>query len=529
MEADYILNYDVLSVARETDVYLMARIKAGPVQNDRPRSPLNLSVVLDRSGSMSGDKIAHVKQATQFLIQHLGANDTFSLVTYDDHVKVEVPPMPVVHKDAIKQAIQKITPGGSTNLSGGWLQGCQLVAERIQEGANSRVMLLTDGLANVGIIDNKRLAAMARSKREEGISTTTIGVGLGFNEDLLVQMASEGGGAFYFIDNPDRAPIIFSEELQHLLHVVGQNLIITLKLESSVTMVRQLNAYPSDQKEGSVTFRLSDLYADEIKTLMLQLHIPALETLGPVQVATLYFDYDELLEESAIHRRLELPIRVNVVPEDQQALPNPEVTRSALLLRAARTRDEAIQQADSGNFAAAQKLLRGMAEEIKTFGLDDKELQAEHNLLQDEAMDMEIGEDRYDSYTRKMGTAISYSKSFTGTSSVVNFALRNQMKTSRTAIERNGDVPTTIAWNQLLRALSDDKLTIGRARDNDIVLDEEPISRHHCELVRENNVWYLVDLKSTNFTFANGGRVIDRFRLSVGDVVTVGTTLFTFS
>src|SRR5438093_8649880 len=101
MEADYVLDYDVLSLAHEHHLYLLARIKAGTTPADRKRRPLNLSVVLDRSGSMAGEKLEYVKQAAQFLVQHLAAVDRFSLVTYNEAVGVNITPTNAVHKDQI--------------------------------------------------------------------------------------------------------------------------------------------------------------------------------------------------------------------------------------------------------------------------------------------------------------------------------------------------------------------------------------------------------------------------------------------
>ena len=227
IEAKYTLDYDVLSITRHHTLYLLACIKAHADPQAAERSPLNLSVVLDRSGSMEGSKLAYVKEAAQFLVCQLGVQDCFSLVTYDSTVAVPVAPTRVVHKDQINQTIQAIHAGGQTNLSGGWLQGCELVDEGIgyrpeprslkprtrwlpnrreqslAQAQVNRVLLLTDGLANRGVTDPHRLALIARQKHEEGVHTTTIGVGTQFNEDLLVHMASEGGGNFYFIDNPD--------------------------------------------------------------------------------------------------------------------------------------------------------------------------------------------------------------------------------------------------------------------------------------------------------------------------------------
>jgi Ca-activated chloride channel homolog len=533
MEADYVLDYDVLSMAREHHLYLLARIKAGATPSASKRRPLNLSVVLDRSGSMAGDKLAYVKKATQFLVQHLSAADRFSLVTYNEAVAVNIAPTNATVKDQINHTIQAINAGGMTNLSGGWLQGCQLVAEGVTDGHSKRVLLLTDGLANEGVTDGSRLASMARHKREEGVTTTTMGVGMDFNEDLLTRMAAEGGGAFYFIDNPDQAPRIFAEELQDLLNVVGQNLTITLSLSHQVRMVRQLNAYPSQQTDNHIAFTLGDLYSEEIKLLLLELSIPALGKLGTVEVARLRFDYDELGEDRVTHRTLELPITINASADGdaERQSPNAEVVKTALLLRAARAREDAIRHADAGNFEEARKVLSDMADDIERSHLDDQQLQSEHNMLREEAIDMEMGSERYDSHTRKVGTSkVHYgsTRTFMRAASESQ-ALHSRLKSSRPALERDQDAPKAVTWKRETLDLMADRVRIGRSDDNDIVIPEDEVSRYHCEIVRDGDDLFLDDLNTPNGTYANGGRVQGRFRLSAGDIVTVGSWLFRFT
>jgi Ca-activated chloride channel family protein len=532
MQADYVLDYDVIAASREHHLFLAARIQGGPPPESFQRRPLNLSVVLDRSGSMSGDKIDYVKKAAKILVQHLGAKDRFSLVAYDDVVTVEVAPDAPTHKDPINRAIDALTARNSTNLSGGWLQGCQLVAEGKADGQVNRVLLLTDGLANQGITDPRRLASMARQKREEGVTTTAMGVGMDFNEDLLREMASEGGGAFYFIDNPDRAPSIFAEELQDLMSVVGQNLVITLALTGEdVRMVRQLNTYPSEAAGREITFRLGDLFADEVKALLLELFIPALKTLGRVEVARLRFEYDEMGEETATHRVIELPIFVNAVSDEESAgaEPNPEVVKPALLLKAARAREEAIRHADQGDYGKAQTVLKEAADDIQVAGLADRDLQTEHNMLREEAVDMEFGPQRYDAHTRKAQTTKAYTSERYMRFAAEKAGQHASMKAARQAIERGGGTPTTVRWDGEARDLAGiDRLTIGRAADNDVMLMEDEVSAHHCQIAREGDNLFLEDVGSKNGTYANGGRVTGRFRLSAGDVVTVGATLFEF-
>lgn len=548
MKADYVLDYDVLVAARDYRLYLLARIKAKPMPASG-RPPLNISVVLDRSGSMRGDKLEYVKNATQLLVQRLGASDRFSLVVYDQEIETIIPPGPVSHKDEINRIVQGIRHGWGTNLSGGWLRGCQHVSEGITEelddsrqgraaipllpgqdaeagGQVNRVLLLTDGLANLGITDPGRLTAMARQKREEGITTTTMGVGLDFNEDLLVQMASQGGGAFYFIDDPDQAPHIFAEELGDMQTVVGQNLIITLTPAPGVRFVRQLHAYPKDERDHKITFHLGDLHADETKQLVLELQVPGLEESGEAELARLRFDYDELREGGVTHQTIEVPIAVNVVPEDdfEEQAPDADVVKATLLLRAARAREEAVRHADHSDFRQAADTLTGMADAINEANLDDGELQAEHDMLREDAVDMEL---RYDARVRKTETA-TMQLADRPTRRGSTQRLRGRLKSSRDAMERHGKTPKVIRWRRRMLHLDMDLLRIGRAKDNDIVIPDNSVSKYHCQIVRDGDSLYLIDLNSTNGTFANGGLVGSRFRLSVDDVMSVDSWLFWF-
>jgi Ca-activated chloride channel family protein len=527
MKADFVLDYNLFAVERAEHVYLLARIQADAPPDTGDRHPLNLSLVLDRSGSMQGDKLGYIQQAAQFLVQRLGAADRISIVSYNDQVTVDVPAQPVIEKDRINAVIKKLFASGMTNLSGGWLQGCQLVAENTADGQVNRVLLLSDGLANRGVTDTMRLETMTRQKRAEGITTTTMGVGLDFNEDLLTRMAKEGGGAYYFIDNPDQAPAIFEEELRGLLNVVGQNLTITLMPTREVQMTRQLNAYPTEKSGDAVIFRLGDLFADELKTLLIELSVPALKDLGQVEVARLRFDYDELGEGNVTHRTIELPVWVNIVSADQagERLRDPDVARTALLLEAARAREEAIKYADQGEFDQASQILSQTAARMGASA--DPEVQKQHDMLREEAIDMELGEQRYTAYERKSSATKSFYTSSDPLDATQSILLHNRLKRARPAVERKGKTPVKIVWRNGSIILKE-KVEIGRANDNDIVIADPSVSSYHCVIVQQDGDYFLHDLNSTNGTYANGGRVEGHFRLSEGDVMTVGSQLFIF-
>lgn len=523
MQAEFALDYDVLTVERSQKVYLMARLISGPAPEHRQRRPLNLSLVIDRSGSMAGDKIAYTRQAAQFLVQNLSSKDLLSVVAYHGDVEVLFPPEPVVNKDAIGQRIAAITTGSMTNLSGGWLEGCNLVAQNLDQDHMNRVILMTDGLANRGITSRRQLVALAQQKYEGGVSTTTMGLGEDFNEDLLVALADAGGGAFYFIESPEVAPLIFDEELRGLLSIVGQNLTVTINPTEHVTQIKQLNAYPEQVIARQMSFRLGDVFGDEVKALVLELTIPALNTIGEHHVAMLRFEYDEITEHGTQHQVHEMPVLVNIAPPGELPQPNRDVQQSVLLLQAASARRTAIDAADKGQYQEASAVLRAAAEAIDHTGIDDAQLAEEREALQKQADDMERGAERYDDYSRKtMYTQAIYTMTdrHEGTQMLRTRELGREFRAQVT--QKPGVTPAVLTWNDQDFPLDGDLIRIGRAKQNEITIEANSISRFHAQLTRDGDRLLLEDLGSTNGTLLNGERLHAPQAVSVGDVAQLG-------
>lgn len=533
MQADFVLDYDVLTVQRPQRLYLLARLATGPAQHQE-RRPLNLSLVLDRSGSMAGAKLDFTREAAQFLVQNLGSQDRLSIILYNDKVETLFPPEPVRHKDMICQRIEGIKAGGTTNLSGGWLEGCNFVARYLSDDSLNRVILMTDGLANRGIIESDKLISMAGQKKDQRIITTTMGLGEDFNEDLLIAMANAGGGAFYFIESAEVAPVIFAEELRGLLNVIGQNLVITLELTDHVTEVKQLNAYPVETSGGEIAFRLGDVFTDEIKTLALELTIPALAQTGQMQIAMLRFDYDELTPDGVEHRVLRLPVIVNVEPPGAQpALPDPSVRQSILLLKSAQARNEAVRQADRGRHSAASEVLRRAAEDIASSGIDSEVLADERQALLQQAEELERS--GYDEHSRKvMSTEALYTMTDRHQSTQamrvreLQRILKDRPPSEAPPPPRTGEIPLAVTWNEKTFALQGDLIRIGRADQNEIIIKAKGVSRFHCQIKRQNGQLILEDLNSTNGTIISGEPIKTPYTLSVGDVIYLCDERLTF-
>ncbi|MCB9453817.1 MAG: FHA domain-containing protein [Anaerolineaceae bacterium] len=523
MQADFALDYDVLTVERAQKVYLMARLVSGPPPEHQRRRPLNLSLVIDRSGSMAGEKIAYTRQAAQFLVQNLSAKDLLSVVVYHGGVEVLFQPEPMLNKDVIAHRIASITTGNMTNLSGGWLEGCNQVAQNLDQDRLNRVILMTDGLANRGITSQSQLVALAQQKYEGGISTTTMGLGDDFNEDLLVALADAGGGAFYFIESPEVAPLIFDEELRGLLSVVGQNLTVTINPTESVAQVRQMNAYPQQIIGRQVTFRMGDVFGDEVKTLVLELAIPALTTTGEHQIAVLRFEYDEITAEGTQHQIHEMPVIVNIALPGELPAPNTDVQESVLLLQAANARRAAISAADKGQYQEASGVLRAAAEAIEQTGLDNAQLVEEREALVKQADDMARGAERYDQYSRKtMHTQAIYTMTSRHEETQM-LRTREVVREEQAKVEsKPGVTPTVVSWNGQDFPLDGDLIRIGRAKQNEITLLASSISRFHAQLTRQGDTLLLEDLGSTNGTTLNGQRLDVPQPVSVGDTARLG-------
>jgi Ca-activated chloride channel family protein len=248
---------------------------AADVARQHSRAPLNLALILDRSGSMQGDKLRYVQQAACHVLDMLDERDRIAVVAYDDQVTLIAPSQPIspAMRAELKRKINDLRPGGWTDLSGGWLEGCREVADRLSADGIHRALLLTDGLANRGITDIEELTHHARELRRRGVATSTFGVGLDFNEHLLEALAEQGGGHFYYIERPEHIPEVFRRELGELLTVVAREVFLSITIPSGVA-VEVLGDLPHERTGGRLRIFLGDLCAGERRALYTKVLTP---------------------------------------------------------------------------------------------------------------------------------------------------------------------------------------------------------------------------------------------------------------
>lgn len=331
---------------RTQKLELLVHLEA-PEQTLSTRPPLNLALVIDRSGSMGGEKMAKAREAAAFAVQQLGSRDRISLVTYDDQVEVVWPSSPVQEKLPWLQRIQQIHSRGSTNLFGGWMEGSAQVAAHLQKECLNRVILFTDGLANRGLTDPEEMGRHVAALAQRGVSTSTLGIGQDFNEDLLALMADRGEGNFYFIEATPDLPRIFARELSGLAATFARNL--TLQFEAPGCHLEMLNAY--SQEAGR--YRLPNLIDGMPLELGLRAEVPA----GTPLHLTLRFDWLDTDGQSQTHQQtLVLP---QVAHDTYLTLPEePRVLAFLARLEATQAREQAMACIDRGDALSAQKYLQ---------------------------------------------------------------------------------------------------------------------------------------------------------------------------
>jgi Ca-activated chloride channel family protein len=258
-----------------------------------PRPPLNAALVLDRSGSMSGYKLRYAKAAARQFIRAMRQGDRIALVTYSDEPELVLPSTELTEDSQQRalEAVERVTASGMTHLSGGILLGRDQILDHRGGGRVNRVILISDGIANVGISDPGGLARLAEDMRERDVSLTTMGVGLDFNEDVMMRLADRGGGNYYYIREAHRLASAFREELGSLSGVVAHRPELRLILAPGVR-VRSVHGYTFEQHGQEVRVRLSDISGGSRRKVVLSLEAPTGRP-GSLPVADVALEYRE--------------------------------------------------------------------------------------------------------------------------------------------------------------------------------------------------------------------------------------------
>ncbi len=351
---------------------------------------------------MSGEKLDYTKKAIDFVIDNVESTDMISIVQYDDKVDVVSETDFVNDKSKLHRKVSQIHAGGSTNLSGGMLEGysqvkngrkgslinqlIEIVKTAQKESFVNRVLLLSDGLANVGVTDLAQLQMIAQKKfREEQIGLSTFGVGADFNEELMTNLAEYGGANYYFIEKPDSIPQIFAKELSGLLAVIAQNTQVSVKFDSQYAKCTKVYGYPATITNDKVSINFNDIFSEEQKAVLLHFEVvKQFDGVLPIEVSLSYDDVVKKLDKITEIKTLNL-----TATQDENLFKTSienTVLEQVVLFISNEMFENVLKEMDKRNFAEAKQQLTQIKLYLDTnfqYFVPSEELKKQYKIITD--------------------------------------------------------------------------------------------------------------------------------------------------
>jgi Ca-activated chloride channel family protein len=356
---ELITEKEKLAAGKDATIDVLVRIVPPAVDASSAKRPqLNLSMVLDRSGSMQGRKLDEAKEAAKYCVDQLLASDRISAVIFDDEVDVLFTSQPVENKELLKRAISSVQTDGSTALHEAWVRGGLQVSDHLNGAAINRVLLITDGQANVGETRSDVIVRQAGELKDKGVMTSTIGIGADFNEDLLLPMAEAGGGNGWHVQEPQDMVKIFETELRGLVSQVGHSVTLGIKTCDAVAVADVLNDFEKDAGGG---YKLPNLQAGSPLEIVVRIKVPANVADASARLAE--FDISYVGTQSQLSEKVTAILEVKFASAEVVTglAANLHVIKAVTLLMNARARSEAMNRMDRGDYGGAQMALAAAA------------------------------------------------------------------------------------------------------------------------------------------------------------------------
>ena len=377
VKLDVSLANPIILAGEKQTGYLRVAMTGFEMEDEADRTPVNVAIVLDKSGSMQGDKIVKAREAAVMAVERLRPNDIVSVITYDTTVNVLVPATKASDKLSIIKRIQQISAGGNTALFAGVSKGAYEVRKFLDINRVNRVILMSDGLANHGPSTPAELAELGKSLGQDGIAVTTIGLGLGYNEDLMTQLAGKSDGNHMFAENATDLAHAFDQEFGDVLSVVAQSVDVHIHCPVGIRPIRVLGR-DADIIGQHVNTSLNQLYSKQMKYVLLEVELPPGQVGQELQVAKVDISYANMDTKT----RDKLQSLVSAVysdsPDRVERELNKKVMESAVEQIAVSHNDRAVKLRDEGKVEEARQVL-----ESNTRYLEDKADYLESKKLRD--------------------------------------------------------------------------------------------------------------------------------------------------
>jgi Ca-activated chloride channel family protein len=370
-----VLANPVLAADTKQTTYLKVGLTGFDMPDRAARTPVNLALVIDKSGSMQGQKMEQAKAAALAALDRLDSNDIISVVAYSSGVEVLVPATKVSDKQSIRRRINRLGAAGSTALFAGTSKGAAEVRKFLERERVNRIILLSDGLANIGPETPSTLGALGRSLGKEGIAVSTLGIGLGYGEDLMSQLALQSDGNHAFIEHSRDIAKILKYELGDVLSVVAQEVVVTIDCKSGVRPVKVLGR-ESEIVGQRVLININQLYSQQEKYVILEVEVDGQAPEPNMAVANVAVSYANMSTQrtDAIHS--EVVARLSASPDEVNQYVAKQVMAEAIMQVATLNNALAVAMRDEGKQAEAQQALEynGVLLRQQAQQLDSKEL-----------------------------------------------------------------------------------------------------------------------------------------------------------
>lgn len=365
LHVDAALDRPVVPANKAEDVVVQIKIRPELIHAQKERPPLNLSLVLDRSGSMSGQKIEQAIQAAEVAVESLGPRDRVSVIIYDDKVDTLFSSQFATEGNLaeLKRSLRSVTARGNTAIYAGLNQAAAELRRHRDAGFINRMILLSDGLANHGPSKVADFRALAQALAGEDMVISTVGLGLGFNEDIMTALAESGQGNTYFVENADELPRIFAGELGDALNVAATDIEIIIRPRGGARIIKSVGR--EAEIEGDLArFRMPQVYSGLDKLALLEVRAPkgrvgAVEDLLEVEV-----NYVPAGEKQVRTQQVSVPITYTEEEEKVVAAARRDIAQNVVENRVAEAKEQAIAYADAGDREGAASSLRGVVGKI---------------------------------------------------------------------------------------------------------------------------------------------------------------------
>jgi Mg-chelatase subunit ChlD len=343
--------------------------------------PLNLSLVIDKSGSMAdSDKMSRVKESLRTMIGKLRPEDIVSIVVFDTEAQVLFPANRIGDGYELRRAIDCIQPGGSTNLHAGLMLGYKEANKNFRQGETNRVILLTDGIANVGTVDPGKIAAESSEFNGQGLDLSTIGVGQDLNNDLLRTLAKSGRGLYHFISDYQDIDKVFVTEVQSLISQVAKRVEVNVDYDSNIE-VEKIYGYSPRFRSNGFSMSLDDMNNGLTQVIMARFRAKnPLKSSANVKVRLSYFDVQK-------QRMVEETQTVSLQPAERKSvelLADPEVKKNYTIAELAKSLFEMTEAARRNNYRQAENIVNdSVAQTYRRFpNMEDKDVKYILNIVE---------------------------------------------------------------------------------------------------------------------------------------------------